>query len=249
MTPTIEVSYRVMDASSDERLKDDLSLLSPEERERHDRLMFAADRRDFAAAHALVRRRLSAAGGVPPGDWRFGAAPGGKPYVANAGAPDLVCNLSHTRALVACAVARGPLDLGIDVENLDAGRNPSGIAERYFTPAERSWIAAAGEADRSIRFVELWTLKEAWLKATGAGVGAGLDAVSFGLDAGTGIEMQTREAADGDWSFVMVEPAPGYRLSVALRSSRAWPRFVIRDDAGERAATPLRWSRAAVATA
>jgi hypothetical protein len=40
-------------------------LLSTEERERHDRLLLPADRRDYAAAHALLRTVLAAHTGTP----------------------------------------------------------------------------------------------------------------------------------------------------------------------------------------
>src|SRR5215813_3615442 len=110
----IEVTYRET-AAAPEGAAADLRLLSADEQRRHDRFAFAEDRRDYAAAHALLRRRLSAAVPIPPESWAFEAAPDGKPRLSTACRLDapLSFNLSHTRGLVACAVAPG-VDVGID---------------------------------------------------------------------------------------------------------------------------------------
>ena len=62
-------------------------------------------------------------------------------------------------------------ELGIDIEFPGRTRDVAGIAERYFSAAEADWLATQ-PADG---FYWLWVLKEAWLKATGAGIAGGLD--------------------------------------------------------------------------
>ena len=94
--------------------------------------------------------------------------------------PDLHFSLSHTRGLAACAVGR-PYALGIDAE---AWRTPAPIelASRYFAPTEVRLLIARAPAERPSTFYRLWTLKEAYLKATGQGLAAPLDSFAFSLD-------------------------------------------------------------------
>jgi len=54
-------------------------LLSEEERSRLAELAFPEDRRDFAVAHALLRRTLTSFGGHAPHEWRFVRGRRGKP--------------------------------------------------------------------------------------------------------------------------------------------------------------------------
>src|SRR5882672_9762043 len=60
----------------------DAALLDAEASEKLRRLKFADDRRDYAAAHGLLRRTLtSAAPNIVPVEWRFERTASGKPYL------------------------------------------------------------------------------------------------------------------------------------------------------------------------
>lgn len=219
--PRIDVSYRLTTSLADDAAVDDLRVLSAPERERCQRFVFPNDRRDFAAAHALLRRRLSAGRSVPAAAWTFEAAPGGKPRIASSGSAgiDLDFNVSHTRGMVACAVARHA-DVGVDIERIDrAAALGQEVAATCFTDRENEWLDGTGPIERSTRFAELWTLKEAYLKATGTGLTDGLRQFAFAFPDQRGIRF---EAAAGTplqaWTFVLFAPAAGYRLAVAARA-------------------------------
>jgi len=79
-----------------------------------------------------------------------------------------VSSLSHTPGAVAVAVAAGG-QVGVDVEDLSRRVDPREGFQRFFTEAEWNWIEA-GES--TMRFLRLWTLKEAWSKAIGLGLSA-----------------------------------------------------------------------------
>src|SRR5262245_17240681 len=162
-------------------------VLSTEERARRDRFVFDRDRRDFVAAHALVRRLLSRAGDTRAADWRFDIDAHGKPWVvtSQAGKPPLVFNLSHTHGLVACAVARGTT-LGLDVERVDRIASGPDIAGRFFAPSEIRMLDRHAPDDYTGRFIELWTLKEAYIKAVGTGLAHPLDSFAFSFDGEAG---------------------------------------------------------------
>ena len=147
-----------------------LDLLSETERHRAFRFHQAHDRLSYAAAHALLRTMLSQAAGGVPRAWRFAIAASGKPHLDPAdGGPDLRFSLSHSRGMVACAVAPA-LDIGVDVEAPIPIADALSIARSHFSPSEADALGSMEEEVRSQAFLNLWTLKEAYLKATGQGV-------------------------------------------------------------------------------
>ena len=81
-----------------------LGLFDDQERHRAAGFFLDTDRRDFIAAHALIRSMLAFYGTFPAAQWRFIADPNGKPRIdLRAGGAPLEFNLSHTRGLVAGA--------------------------------------------------------------------------------------------------------------------------------------------------
>jgi 4'-phosphopantetheinyl transferase len=198
----------------------DLRHLSADERAQCDRFIFARDRRDFAAAHALLRDRLSQYGGVDPAAWTFDTAPGGKPFIVSAsGEPALAFNLSHTRGFVACVIAAAG-DLGIDVESVGRALDGRRIAERYFSTSECDWLDACDARERDIRFIELWTLKEAYIKAIGRGLSHPLDAFAFTFEGDQGLRFHpAHDTKASAWTFALFAPSPKYRMAVAVGSA------------------------------
>jgi 4'-phosphopantetheinyl transferase len=148
---------------------EDAGLLDDAEHARLARFRFDVHRQEALASRVLQRRALSAcAPGVDPADWVFAAGPHGKPAIASPASP-LRFNVSNTRGLVGCAVTLGR-ELGFDLEPTrdDA---PAEVVESHFAPVERAALRALAAAAQPRRFVELWTQKEAYLKALGVGLG------------------------------------------------------------------------------
>jgi phosphopantetheinyl transferase len=212
--------------------------LSDEEKMRRDRFHFETDRRDFTIAHDLLRRTLSRYRMAPPKAWRFASNRYGKPFVDGTD-PELSTlsfSLAHTRGCVACAVA-GQAPVGVDVERIDRSVQGQELADRYFDAAEAAWLRDCGEPECALRFIELWTLKEAFLKACGVGLNRSLASVSFRFE-GQRIVNTSGMAARANWHFALFEPSEHVRLAVALRGTRR-PRFcVFEDDAIDRLPLP-----------
>jgi len=79
-------------------------------------------------------------------------------------------------AWFACVITRNA-DAGIDVEDTARIDDPMTLARHAFAAEEVADLEAlTGNAQR-LRFFELWTMKEACLKAMGVGLSAGLDQV------------------------------------------------------------------------
>ena len=213
----LAVPEQIVDARLLERYH---ALLSHEERERAARFRFDEHRHQFCVAHALVRSSLSRYAGVEPGAWRFAVGERGRPEIVPApGVPPLRFNLTHARGLCACAIAL-TRDVGVDVEDTTRRADIDAIAQRYFAPSERRDLARP-EAGRS-RFFELWTLKEAYLKARGLGIAAALEKVAFELEPGAPIRVRFDAGFDDDpasWQFALERPTSQHVLSVAVRRS------------------------------
>lgn len=177
------------------------SVLSMEEREKMGRFKFPKDRQRYLVAHALLRYVLSVyRPTVLPAQWQFKSGPYGKPlvYIPRT---DLCFSLSHTFGLVAVAVAID-CDLGLDVESLRSDIDIN-IATSLFSRQESASLFALPEGERLERFVDLWTLKEAYVKAIGMGLFMPLNSFSFHFleDASVCFEMAQGDpgSASGWW--------------------------------------------------
>jgi 4'-phosphopantetheinyl transferase len=223
----VRVWYRLTESIRDDERGELDDALSADERERGHGFVLAHDRRDFAAAHALARRTLSLYAGLLPYEWRFDTNRHGKPFIDAGQSTTLAFNVSHTRGLVACAVAHGT-QLGVDVESINRPAARRDIAARCFSAAENRRLDAYPPHDYARRFVELWTLKESYIKAIGTGLNHPLDTCSFALEGECGIQFDAPgETAPAEWQFALAAPAPGYRLAVAVRCGSVQQRYRI----------------------
>jgi 4'-phosphopantetheinyl transferase len=158
-----------------------------------------------------------------------------------------VFNLSHTHGLVACAVARGT-SLGIDVERVDRLTAGPEIAARYFAPLEIRMLDGQPPDDYASRFIELWTLKEAYIKAIGTGLAHPLDSFAFVFEGSSGLQFAAPPGiAASDWQFLLAVPAMNHRMAIAVSgcAGRPWRITIERTGADPGAAVrPVRWSTA-----
>ena len=91
----------------------------------------------------------------------------GKPELA--GERGLRFNVSRSGDVVLLAVTHGR-DVGVDVERIAAARAHGPIADRLFSESEAAELRALDYDDRTRRFFQLWTRKEAYAKALGVGM-------------------------------------------------------------------------------
>jgi 4'-phosphopantetheinyl transferase len=210
-------------------------MLDQDERARAARFHFDADRRDFIAAHALLRATLTSYLDIPSNAWRFSIDANGKPRVdPRIGSPEVAFNLSHTRGLVAVAVTSHGA-IGVDVEQIDGAKADFAVAEAYFAPAEVEMLRRTPAAGRPMCFFRLWTLKEAYIKAIGAGLAAPLDSFAFTFEP---IRIDFRSGVRSDatnWQFAILPTTDQHVLSVAVgrpagEAARLTPRSLAPQD-------------------
>ena len=97
----------------------------------------------------------------------------GRPQLDAAHDSPLDFNWSHSGAHALIAVARG-IAPGIDLEQRRPRPRALPLARRFFDSEETAALAALPEDARAAAFLELWTAKEALLKAHGHGISFGL---------------------------------------------------------------------------
>jgi 4'-phosphopantetheinyl transferase len=198
-----------------------LACLSQDERERYARFHFDEDRDIYLVAHALTRRLLAATAHVEAAELRFRATEHGRPEIAGPEpALALRFNLTHTRGLVACGVTRDS-DIGVDAERVDRHVQLLGVGRHVFSKREMAGLEALQGEDQRQRFFDLWTLKEAYVKATGKGLGSPLRAITFLPSAVDPVPVHfDPEVSDdpADWCFRRHVPSPNLRLAAALRA-------------------------------
>ena len=116
--------------------------------------------------------------GIASGEVRLVANEHGRPALDPLHGGVLDFNWSHSGEQALVALARG-LAPGIDLEQRRTRANALEIAQRFFT-AETAVLESLPEALRDRAFLELWTAKEAVLKALGRGLAFGLHRLSIG---------------------------------------------------------------------
>ncbi len=186
------------------------------ERDRADRFLRPSDQCQYVAAHALTRLMLARATGDAGGarSLRFLNGPQGKPSLEERSSVRF--NLSHCHGLVACAICRR-VEIGVDIEAIcrDA---PFEVEEACFTPRERDRLSRLSADERRETFFRLWTLKEAFIKATGRGLSQPLTDFGFDLDP---IQVRFLDPRIGDaaaWSFHQERLETGHFLALAWQA-------------------------------
>jgi 4'-phosphopantetheinyl transferase len=194
------------------------STLSPDEHARARRFRQTRDQDRFRVARGGLRSLLARYLGVEPADLSFDYGPRGKPALA--GAVDIHFNLAQSRGLALVAVTRLG-DVGVDVEQLRPVRDADGIAERFFSPAEKAGLQTLPARQKSAAFFNLWTRKEAWLKATGEGITERLDRVEASYLPGEParfLNLLGDTEATRQWWLMELMPAGGFVGAVAIRA-------------------------------
>lgn len=114
-------------------------------------------------AHALLEDLLQELLGVRYDYRKLSRNFRGKPFIEN---HPVHFNLSHTKEKYVLGLCLDT-DFGIDLETGIPGDDMNALAEYAFSPDERQILI---EDFSEATFLKIWTMKEAYLKATGVGL-------------------------------------------------------------------------------
>ena len=196
------------------------AILDPAEQERAGRFRFRHDRQAYIAGHALLRIMLARDLRRPATMLRFATGPFGRPEVHDeSGSPPVRFNLSHTSGLVAAAMARRH-DVGVDVEVVDGRRLDFDLAVSTFAPVEADYLRRVAPADLAEAAFAFWTLKEAYIKATGLGLNCSLDSFAITLDPISICFASPGADNPAQWLFRRWRPTHGHAVALAVRHER-----------------------------
>lgn len=102
-----------------------------------------------------------------PADIRLSYGPFGQPVIDRESCP-FSFSTSYADQTWLLAIGYGH-QVGTDIENITNKPGLLDIAQRFFYPREWNYVRSLLPAEQVRSFFQLWTLKEAYLKATGTG--------------------------------------------------------------------------------
>ncbi len=154
------------------------SAMSPERRQKADKLRFDNDKKLCILSDMLLREMLSETFGITCPE--FALSEKGKPYLKNGKAH---FNISHSKDFFACAVDSKPVGIDIEAKKLIHTQ----LLRRVCTEDELIFITGQSELpttkdflseEEALKFLQVWTAKEAYIKYTGKGLSTELTSFS-----------------------------------------------------------------------
>ena len=195
-----------------------LDAVTAQRREKTERYRFEKDRRLSLGAGLLFSYAMRTAG-LDPAALTVTEGPHGKPQLKEA---DVHFNLSHSGNFSVCAVS--DRRVGCDIEELAPYR--IGVAHRFFTAEETRMIEeASSEEERRRRFCRIWTLKESYVKLTGAGLSCAPDSFSVRLTPGGMPDLQS--VGGSDVFFTEYHDLPGVCAALCSEDGACVPLTVL----------------------
>lgn len=195
--------------------------LSPDEKERAGKFKFEKHRNRFIAGRGVLRRILGEYVQAKSETLRFSCSANGKPALADEFASGGIhFNLAHSEDLALVAVTRIGV-IGVDVECIRTIKEMDRLVVRFFSERETELFGKVRPDEKPAAFFNLWTRKEALLKATGEGITRSLSLVEVGFLPG---ERARVLAIAGDaskaaqWTLRELTPGPGFVGAVAVKA-------------------------------
>ncbi len=200
-----------------------VSILATDEKERAARFRFEKHRNRFVVGRAVLRSLVGRYLNCPPERLQFVYGCNGKPGLAEQFAGKGVqFNLAHSESIALIALTRlGPI--GVDVEQIRPMTDADDLVARFFSPREHALFRELSADRKSIAFFNLWTRKEAWLKATGEGIAHSLNQVEVNFlpdEPASLLALPESLGSTDAWTLRELRPADSFIGAVALPNQR-----------------------------
>lgn len=178
----------------------------------------------------MIRKGLSTFLNIPLSELKVGRTPYGKPMlendISNSEYKNLSFNLSHHGDYV-LFVCHSERKIGIDILRYDPPRKPIPeyfrLMDNCFTKQEWSEIKEEKEEINQLkRFQQFWTLKEAYTKSLGIGLGFDVQRVTFHMINKNEKVIRSTAVVDGEevknFDFYTYDIDSMHVVSIALES-------------------------------
>lgn len=175
-------------------------ILTLKEKNRAERFSFEKDRNDWVKSRAMLRAVLVRNSGFSNDQIEFVSGKNGKPFIK--GDP-VYFNLSHCqgRALIGISFDS---HIGVDAEAIKPIKDLEKITKSFFSDKESKYILKSNNELNA--FYEVWTKKEAFLKATGLGIGYPMSNFEVPVGLGESLNVSLKGAEfQGIWSVQEIE--------------------------------------------
>jgi 4'-phosphopantetheinyl transferase len=202
-----------------EDLQSDVWLLGAAERERAARFHFDRDRIRFLATRIALRKLLSLYLKKAPAQFDFHYGTNGKPFLPH-WRNEFYFNVAHSEEVALIALTRFA-EVGIDVEKVRPLPDAQELVARFFSPREAAAFRALPGETQGGAFFNLWTRKEAWLKAVGEGIAHSLNLVEVSFLPGEParlLNIAGDRATAVQWTLRDLAPAGGYTAALATQA-------------------------------
>ncbi|GAB6141319.1 4'-phosphopantetheinyl transferase superfamily protein [Methylosoma difficile] len=197
------------------------NLLDQHERSRANKLLEPYKTR-YVEAHERLRLLLGDYLQAQPDSIKIVADNFGKPYLPEY--PHVSFNLSHSHHYMVIALSKACL-LGIDIEFCQPRKNLAALAKKCFSVEEFNfWNGLDAEA-KTRSFYQLWTKKEAFVKATGRGIALGLKNCVINFENQQLAKIPPEYGEASAWHLQEIEIDEEYCCAVA--SNRNWRKIEI----------------------
>jgi 4'-phosphopantetheinyl transferase len=174
-------------------------------------------RQRFVIRRFLLKKLLSLYLGIPCKEIHFNYGQHGKPYLSNDSA--IRFNTSHSQGLALYIISL-QRQVGIDLETIQPVPEIDALLSRWFPSYQTTPLDKLSSQDKLLAFYQLWTTREAYLKALGRGVIGLQDTVdTFSTHTKSAHHHLFGESSGPDpWSFQVLTPATNFVATLAVAS-------------------------------
>ena len=199
-------------------------LLDENERLKAFRFHYESDKLRYIVRHGILKNILSKYLCFNPEKIQFKYTSFGKPFLSSSiNKASYHFNITHSKRYALLAVTRNR-SIGIDLEYMLPIINMDSMIKSFLSGEEYKIMSMLSPEDRFQRFYDLWTLKEAYLKATGAGLNKiGDVGISFSMDhSAVSIIERENENKSNNFTIFQLDPAPGYTAGLAIEGKERY---------------------------
>lgn len=189
-------------------------MLSDDEVVRANAYRSDAARSAFITGRILSRMALSKRYDCDPSSLKIVLGPNGRPEVDQLSGAHF--NISHTRGLTICAVAECPV--GVDVEFMDPNLDLDELGPICMSEPEARALLGKESGARLAYFLNIWTLKEAYLKAIGIGLNQSPNSLVVDFESNPLGIFDAQRIAGAPWCLQSLALGPSYIGALAVKT-------------------------------
>jgi len=200
-------------------------VLTEDEQSRFQKYRVQHRRNDLYLSRIMFKLIMQRLTGKPNTPMWIEAGNFGKPHVMSGlGPASIHVNTSNTAGMILWVLSlNGPI--GCDVEVI--AKDLDEVAAHHFAPSELASYRTLADMEKTHRFYETWTMKEAIIKADGRGLGIPLDSFACRFnheEYQSSVELDVIDLEQGPrpkpWNFLSFRPTETHQVAVASSTSQ-----------------------------